>query len=1050
MAESDPASSREPRPADGTANPFLAHLQSLRELQITLSQEGRAEAILSEGTTGTVEIVGADCAIAVIEPSSGIPALRFGWIEGRLMAQHEIAVLSRRLEGPIEKVRSGAAARVLLGAAGYGNRTEAAAPTPGASPFGALLVLGVDSAMGSRGALVLARHDPVPFSREQVLLADILASLMALQIERALRATDARRASERLQEECVAANRRLQEITLELQALNSIAAAASPSLDLGRQIEMSLRKTLEVTGFKAGAIALVDDRGGPEVLRPMYCVGDVAYLELTRSLTRGKGEGITGKVWEDGAAVAFADLSAGAALDGCADELAGLRRAGYRALTCVPLRARGRVIGTMELLSSDARPELLSRPGAAESIAGQIAIVIQNGRLLSDMMRHSLELEVRAEKDASDRARSEQVLANLLAAVRTASRTTELRELSEETLGRALDLADAAAGTVHLVDPVTRSLELKTQKGMSPQVLEDLGGRVGRTMIGRAFETGQPQLHPGGTAEHLDPATGLRFQAAFPLRSLSGVHGILAVARTDDRLLGEAETLALAALGELLGLSVENARAFENAPPPVAPQADLLPQLVQAQKMESIGTLAGGIAHEFNNILASILGYASHIESLTASDNPIQREAATIARQARRAAELTQQLVAFARGGQYSLEPVDLNRSIAETISLLSKSIDPRIVVEVRPDPDLPCVEADAGQIQQVLMNVAVNAAEAMPEGGRITFETRVAHLDQTYVRSQPGLTPGDYVEIVVGDTGTGMPPEVSDRAFEPFFTTKTHGKGTGLGLSVVYGIVRSHQGHISIGSTPGLGTTVRVYLPALGRGPRRGGPPVGIPDSSREPGPAVPSPAPAPAHPFESISVFEPDRRRPPAPDRPKPQEPPSDRGVDVDLPSLPLPAAESELADSPGPAADVPPAAEVPPATEAPPAAGKGPARARILVVDDELTIREMTRDILESSGCEVVLAIDGVDALDAYRREWGRLDLVLLDMVMPRMGGLETFRRLLGMDRGARVLLCSGYADNEKAQRALKEGALGLLPKPFTMTELLSRIDRILAKG
>ncbi|MBI1951423.1 MAG: response regulator, partial [Acidobacteria bacterium] len=582
------------------------------------------------------------------------------------------------------------------------------------------------------------------------------------------------------------------------------------------------------------------------------------------------------------------------------------------------------------------------------------------------------------------------------------------------------------------------------------------------------------------------------------LRALSGVHGILAVARADDRLLGEAEALALTALGELLGLSVENARAFEKAPPPGASQAGLLPQLVQAQKMESIGTLAGGIAHEFNNILASILGYASHIESLTTSDNPIQREAATIARQARRAAELTQQMVAFARGGQYSLEPVDLNRSIAETVSLLSKSIDPRIVVEVRPDPDLPCVEADTGQIQQVLMNVAVNAAEAMPEGGRITFETRVAHLDQGYVRSQPGLAPGDYVEVVVGDTGAGMSIDVADRAFEPFFTTKTSGKGTGLGLSVVYGIVRNHKGHISIGSTPGLGTTVRVYLPALGRGPGRGSPPAGIPDSSPESGavpqhPATPSPArtPVPAHPFESISVFEPDRRRPPAPDRPhERQEPPPDWGVDeglsscspsaalsesaaaaTELDAAPVPAPPAALASPAAPQAPVafpppaatpaaPPVSVAPPAPDAPPAAGeapikptaagRGPARARILVVDDELTIREMTRDILESNGCEVVLATDGVDALDVYRREWGRLDLVLLDMVMPRMGGLETFRRLIGMDRGARVLLCSGYADNDKAQRALKEGALGLLPKPFTMTELFSRIDRILARG
>ncbi|MEK7861886.1 MAG: GAF domain-containing protein, partial [Chloroflexota bacterium] len=341
------------------ANPFLSHLQSLRELQITLSQEGRAEAILSEGTTGTVEIVGADCAIAVVEPSNGLPPLRFGWIEGRLMAQHEIAVISRRLDGPIQKVRSGVASRVLIGAGANGSDAEGPGPASGAgsknaAPFGALLVLGVDAAMGSRGALVLARHDPVPFNREQVLLADILASLMAIQIERALRATDARRASERLQEECVAANRRLQEISLELAALNSIAAAAAPSLDLGRQIEVSLRRVLEVTGFKAGAISLVEDSGGSEALRFARGVGDPAYLDLAPSLSRAGGEGIAGRVWASGEAVAFADLSAGAALDGCAEELATLRRAGYRALACVPLRARGRVIGTMELLSSEA------------------------------------------------------------------------------------------------------------------------------------------------------------------------------------------------------------------------------------------------------------------------------------------------------------------------------------------------------------------------------------------------------------------------------------------------------------------------------------------------------------------------------------------------------------------------------------------------------------------------------------------------------------------------------------------------------------------------
>src|SRR6059036_2888830 len=203
MSTTDPANSHDttrgdPPPAGGLAvgangvpaNPFLSHLQSLRELQITLSQEGRAESILSEGSTGTVEIVGADCVVAVVEPSNGLPPLRFGWIEGRHMAPHEVGMVLRRLDEPIQKVRSGQVSRIVQGG---GPEAEPPNGDPGARgsqvetnrapQFGATLVLGVDAAMGSRGALVILRHDPVPFNREQILLADILATLMAIQIE---------------------------------------------------------------------------------------------------------------------------------------------------------------------------------------------------------------------------------------------------------------------------------------------------------------------------------------------------------------------------------------------------------------------------------------------------------------------------------------------------------------------------------------------------------------------------------------------------------------------------------------------------------------------------------------------------------------------------------------------------------------------------------------------------------------------------------------------------------------------------------------------------
>src|SRR2546426_9385514 len=482
------------------ANPFLAHLQSLRELQITLSQEGRAEAILSDGTTGTVEIVGADCAVAVVEPSNGLPPLRFGWIEGRHMAPHEVGMVLRRLDEPIQKVRSGQVSRIVLGGGPEAEPPHGGPGGPQVEPnrapqFGATLVLGIDAAMGSRGALVILRHDPVPFNREQILLADILATLMAIQIERALRASDARRASERIQEECDTATRHLNETTLELQAINAVAAAATPSLDLDRQIEISLRKTLEVTRFKVGAIFLVEEGDGAPMLRFARGVGDPAYLDLASARAHGRGEGVAGRVWESGEPVAFADLSAAASLQGHADELVALRRAGYRALVCVPLRARGRVLGTMELLSSDARPELESRPSLAQAIADQIAIVIQNGRLLSDVMRHSLQLEAQLETKTHDLGRRERVLEYLQGALETAGSSNELREVVEGALGRALDLLNLPAGTVHIGHSCTRALHLKAQRGLTQDAIDHLGLRAALTVIGETLETRQPGVH---------------------------------------------------------------------------------------------------------------------------------------------------------------------------------------------------------------------------------------------------------------------------------------------------------------------------------------------------------------------------------------------------------------------------------------------------------------------------------------------------------------------------------------------------------------------------
>jgi signal transduction histidine kinase/ActR/RegA family two-component response regulator len=239
-------------------------------------------------------------------------------------------------------------------------------------------------------------------------------------------------------------------------------------------------------------------------------------------------------------------------------------------------------------------------------------------------------------------------------------------------------------------------------------------------------------------------------------------------------------------------------------------------QLFQSQKMESIGLLAGGIAHDFNNILGGILGYASYLKTGINKDEKIYAHLETIERSALRAAELTSKLLAFARGGKYNVRPIDVNSVVDETLRLLRGSFDKSIMIEEALTKPLPSVEADAGQLQQVLMNLCVNARDAMPGGGRLVVRTTVLDEPDDFLRAQPTIRPQKYVCATVADSGVGIDRVIISRIFEPFFTTKEKGKGTGLGLATVYGIVKNHSGFIDVQSEIGTGTTFTVYLPAV------------------------------------------------------------------------------------------------------------------------------------------------------------------------------------------------------------------------------------------
>jgi PAS domain S-box-containing protein len=378
-------------------------------------------------------------------------------------------------------------------------------------------------------------------------------------------------------------------------------------------------------------------------------------------------------------------------------------------------------------------------------------------------------------------------------------------------------------------------------------------------------------------------------------------------------------------------------------------------QVLQAQKMESLGTLAGGIAHDFNNILAGILGYASFLKSKIGASHVFFKYVDTIERSAVRAADLTSKLLAFTRGDKVNYKPLNINKLIKETLEIILHTIDKSISVETKLDESLPTIMADAGQIQQVVMNLCVNARDAMSGGGKLSIATATVVIGANDPKAPADAKTGTYLKMSVTDSGSGMDQDVLTRIFDPFFTTKDKGQGSGLGLSVVYGIVKGHEGFVTVSSQPGQGTVFSVYFPVSGK-----------PEA-------------------QEIWTAEPLRGR-------------------------------GEL----------------------------------IFVVDDESDIRDFIRDVLQSHGYRVLLAADGDQAFDIYQVRSQDIALVIMDMVMPEMGGEETFLKMKKINPGIKALLSTGYSQDGRVSEILSKGVMGFIQKPYDFNQLLAKIRQILDPG
>ncbi len=381
-------------------------------------------------------------------------------------------------------------------------------------------------------------------------------------------------------------------------------------------------------------------------------------------------------------------------------------------------------------------------------------------------------------------------------------------------------------------------------------------------------------------------------------------------------------------------------------------------QLMQAQKLESIGRLAGGIAHDFNNMLTAINGYSDLALRRLEPNDPIRNNILEIRKAGTRSAELTNQLLAFSRRQMLQPQNLDVNEIIAETMEMLRRLIGENIDLQTIMASDVQRINADPGQLSQVLMNLVVNSRDAMPDGGTIVIETQNVELDGTSSAKPASVTPGKYVMLAVSDTGVGIDEETQSFIFEPFFTTKELGKGTGLGLSTVYGIVKQSGGNIWVYSEIGKGTSIKIYLPQAE-----------------------------------------------------------TETDIDAEIHSTPPHAPDLNFGSE------------------------------TILLVEDEEAVRNLSREMLNACGYNVIEAVNGVEALKIVEMNPTAIDLLMTDVMMPQMGGKELSERLLLLRPDIKVLFTSGYTDGAATRLGILNEATHFLAKPFTFNSLTKKIRELL---
>jgi two-component system, cell cycle sensor histidine kinase and response regulator CckA len=522
---------------------------------------------------------------------------------------------------------------------------------------------------------------------------------------------------------------------------------------------------------------------------------------------------------------------------------------------------------------------------------------------------------------------------------------TDIKDAIRFTISTALELVQAEAGAVLLANADSRQLVCFDAVGAAASTLVGSSIPWNHGLAGAIFSSGEGEIitDVNGDGRHLsigDVTTDSisRQMIVIPLKRWNGEPlGVLQVLNKKENVFTEEDADILTILSALATAVIEQMRTME-----ALRQSET--QLREAQKMEAIGGLAGGIAHDFNNLVTVIMGYSEMLLSGSFDEERWRRELGQIREAGVRAAGLTRQLLAFSRRQILCPTIVDVNEAILGMAGMIQQLVGEDIQVVTNLDSSSRTIEIDRSQLEQIIMNLVVNARDAMERGGRLEFQTENTYLSEA---NKLPLSPGHYVVVMVSDTGCGMDPLIQSQVFEPFFTTKPVGKGTGLGLSTVYGIVKQSGGTITIRSEVGKGSLFTIYLPATSK---------------------------------------------------------PAERMADASKPR--------------------------------PTASGK------ILLVEDEPAVRTLVGQLLQMGGYDVIEAAHGFEALQKIETLFNPPDLILTDVVMPQMSGIDLIHQVRQRHPNIKVLYMSGYSDHHALKQNVLTGT-AFLQKPFTPVGLTEAV-------